>query len=356
MTQQIDAFVDWGFDEGTTFAKLFLASPEFLLTDLRALAAEDAGLSKTKEGLATQVVERWVDGQTKTSAILEVLAERRRKLLSIRLGQATGLPNLADPAGLLTAFGNETWYGPFGPESRWYLRIFQLPHHGLEGAKAVAGRVRWMVFAQVLPTAVLYSWSGLTTKEEDAPSIRHLQYPFWKVVPGAIAELEKQLGGSFSTPPLHDLVINRLWDQYMFADGFQWRHVKVNAESFGVSLNAKSAPIELNISGLDSLTAELAKAALRALNQPHNDEAERAIALEQMRTILQSWGASSYEFQLDRVDQSGHHPEMKAHCFFGLRPEKLGHPDSFQHIRCYVGMGGATGTAQFFLHHLGISV
>lgn len=360
---KIDAFVDWGFEQGSDFARQLFGGPDFREPDLRRLAAGDAKLAKGKAALGALVAERWIDDQVSSDELLDCLVKPYRKWLSLRLGKRKNLPQLADPAELLDRFGVEEWHGPFGPGGKWYVRPFRLPHTGeSSGNKAASsGSARWMVYAQIRNQAVLYCWDGLTTKPSDEAS-RHLQFPFWTYLPEAIAELEDHLQGAgasdYSNPPLHDLVLHQLWDQYIFDEKHLWRHLKVNAEAFGVSLNAKSAPVELNISGLDNLSAEMARASLRAMSLDENSQDQRKpIELELMRTILRSWGANSYEFQLDALDPAGkHHPVMKAHCFFGLRPEKIGLQVAFQHIHCYVTMKGAIAAGDFFLHHLGIDV
>lgn len=151
-------------------------------------------------------------------------------------------------------------------------------------------------------------------------------------------------------PSLHRLLLFDLWDM-QHANGVTWQHQKIRAEQSRVALNASSvaaATSEFDISGLDTLARALAKAATQAL-QIRDESAELEVARALLRTFLREWGTKSYGFAVEGLGQS-----VRAHCYFGMRPE-LGGPDSFQHLKCLGGSsGGSRAVLQFLREHLGL--
>jgi len=107
------------------------------------------------------------------------------------------------------------------------------------------------------------------------------------------------------------------------------------------------------------LSEKLANSVLNKLGLVGDPEkmsnAEDAILL----TLIKEWGTKSYEFQLDRELTAAEIETdklkkvkvkclIKAHCYFGLKPNST-NQDSLQHLKCY---GGSTGVLEFLLKEL----
>jgi hypothetical protein len=110
-----------------------------------------------------------------------------------------------------------------------------------------------------------------------------------------------------------------------------------------IALNARSAGVaEIDISGLQALSRELAKSAIQAIGEDKIQEIEfSAVEDSILRTLIHEWGTKSYEFCLDastaevksslESDLPKDSKLIKSHCYFGAKPEPVS-SDSFAHF------------------------
>jgi hypothetical protein len=182
-----------------------------------------------------------------------------------------------------------------------------------------------------------------------------VQFPFWQYLPDAMQELESHVGGgAWKVPNLHGLVLSKLWDQYVNSPLYQWQHLRIRAEFRGVAVNAHSSGAsDVNVKGLEALTAALAQSAAQSIGLVPNENQKHQLENSMLRTIIKEWGTNSYEFRLSQHAEGGK-PEralFRGHCYFGLR-EGLESEDSFQHIKCYKEAGRHLGARDFLLQHM----
>lgn len=162
-----------------------------------------------------------------------------------------------------------------------------------------------------------------------------------------------------------------MWNKYLNKSTndfhYKWQHLRIRAESAGVALNAHSSGIsEINVSGLQALSRQLAESALETLGLIDDVEKISNVENALLRTLLKEWGTKSYEFSLDRevnlreadTESSEKKAQLeklfKAHCYFGLKPNSTTQ-DSLQHLKCYSGYyGGSTSVLKFLLRELGL--
>jgi hypothetical protein len=342
-------FTDFGF-QGVEFTKALLESSDYNASSLRNLA--QPGVPSRKAALAHDVAERLGQGQLDPQRVIDAYAAQAKTWLTLRLGPFANAPQLPDAARLLFEFGADGWYGPVRPadaqDETWYLHVTRVPTPHKDYPEAA---VRWVVSAQVARGFVALHWDGFT--HPTAPGKAPSQFAFWEYVPDLLHSLGELLGASWHVPQLHQLVLHSLWDRYLNHAQYIWRHLRIRAESRGVVLNASSTAVaEINVHGLEALTAALTDASLAALGLDLSSVSKDAVEAALLRTLIQEWGTNSYEFSLDLREPSGEVQKVfRAHCYFGLRP-LLHTQDSLQHLKCYASYGGGQAALRFLLEHL----
>ncbi len=374
----INAFVDYGFPSGRDFCVQFLSSSEFKAATLREIAPS-ATSKENKEKIALYIADSLEKGELTTDEVLLAYVKQPRMWLSIKQGQSAHTPSLKSPALLLREFGEEGWYGPIQETTglkKWYIRTYKIPDYIRrktgETSQFEECNIRWSVIAEVGHNYVALSWEGFSfTPRSDEHTEKSTQFPFWLYIPAFFDQLADYLQGQWVHPNLPRLVMHEMWNKYLNKSindfHYKWQHLRIRAESAGVALNAHSSGVhEIDASGLQALSRQLAESALETLG--FTDDIEKISNVENalLRTLLKEWGTKSYEFSLDRevnlreADTEGSKTKaqleklFKAHCYFGLKPGSKTQ-DSLQHLKCHSGYyGGSTGVLKFLLRELGL--
>lgn len=367
-----NAFVDHGFSSGKEFCEKFLSSPEFTLETLQLILSGTSRLKKDE--LAVHIANALETGQITSDEILLAYVKQSRTWLSFKLGMCACTPNLNSSASLLQEFGQDGWYGPIQESNqskkKWYIRSHRIVEYVRRG-QGIADQldkryIRWSVIAEITQDYVAFSWNGFTCSSTISERIEPSQFPFWHYISGFFDELANHCQTQWKEPNLHQLVLHNMWDKYLNHHPYKWRHLRIRAEASGLAINAHSAGIqEIDVRGLQALSQELANSVLNRLGLVDDPEkisaAEDAILL----TLIKKWGTKSYEFLLDEelisteieIDQSKKAKVkhlIKAHCYFGLKPNSTTQ-DSLQHLKCYSGYyGGSTSVLRFLLKELGL--
>lgn len=368
----INAFVDQGFSPGREFCEKFLSSNEFTVETLQLISS---GASRAKKGeLALNIVNALEAGKLTSDEILLAYVKQPRTWLSLKIGACTRTPKLNSAASLLQEFGNEGWYGPIQeanqPNKKWYIRTYRIVdsvRRGLGDASQTDEHyIRWSVIAELAQDYIALSWNGFTFSSTTSERIEPSQFPFWHHIPVFFDELADHCQAQWSSPNLHKLVLHDMWDKYLNHSPYKWRHLRIRAEASGLAINAHSAGVqEIDVKGLQALSEKLANSVLDKLGllgDPEKiNDAEDVILL----TLIKEWGTKSYEFQLDQeLSQAEMEIDelkkvkikrlIKAHCYFGLKPNSTTQ-DSLQHLKCYSGYyGGSTSVLEFLLRELGL--
>ena len=375
----INAFLDNGYDSGQVFCSFFLNSPEFKLDCLKKLALQNEDLAKVtkgvkrKEDLAPLIANFIANDRVSKQDCLRIYAEQPKQWLSFKTGTYTSLPLSGTPNSLFTDFCEDVWHGPISqPEhtNAWYVRTMAIDRPYYETSNGTQqikhSHIRWMITAEISPSYIALSWNGFSHKEELADRLSSdSQFPFWRYIPNFIEELSAIIGGAYKDVNLHKLILMHLWDKYLgdqHTNSYShvWRHRRIRSEAAGVAVNAHSSGIaEIDIKGIQALSSQLAKSALKSLNMDEDASNVSVVEKAIIRTLIHEWGAKSYEFSLEGMQSESNNPEeqstrkniFRAHCYFGLTPGRK-NQDSFQHLKCYAGYGGTSGTLRFLLSAL----
>ena len=368
------AFVDNAFPSDVDFCIQFLSSSEFHVPTLRKLASS-ASREEKKQDLAIRIAHALKQDQLPLNQVLLEYVKQSRMWLSLKQGQCEKTPDLKSPELLFWEFGEEGWYGPITDSTnlrrKWYIHISKIPDYVRRGsgeASQVDKRyIRWSVIAEVSHNYVALHWNGFTfTDIREELSDKPIQYPFWRYVPKFFDELTNHLQGYWTHPNLHQLVLHRMWNQYLNNCDYKWQHLRIRAEADGVALNAHSSGVtEVNVRGLQALARKLAESALEILGQLDDPEQLSHVENALLRTLIKEWGTKSYEFSLDKrpnlSEASSQNKNnkaklenlFKAHCYFGFKQGST--QDSLQHLKCYSRYyGGSTCVLNFLLRELGL--
>ena len=321
-----------------------------------------------KETLTEELIKRINSSDISEELILEYYVKAPRMWLSFKTGEVKKFPKLKDPQKLLHEFGEEGWYGPIIDSSngkRYYIFIKILTdkfiskatEEGKEGDEIKKHTYRWSVIAEVEPSYIALSWWGFSLFENNEK--QSTQFPFWKYIPTIFSDFEKKLEADLAHPELYNLVLNQLWGKYiedeLYKDLYDWSHLKIKANSYGVALNAKTSAKskEFELAGLQALSKHLAKTAMNVLSHENDPSILSQVEGELLKTLMKDWGTTSYEFSLDELieDRSKKEKIFKAFCHFGLGKEDI---DSLQHLKCYAQYGNSTGALNFLLKELEI--
>jgi hypothetical protein len=363
----INAFVDNGYAPGREFCEKFLSSSEFTVETLRLILSGSGRLKKAE--LAVDIANALEKGKLTSDEILLAYVKQPKTWLSLKLGTCALTPNLNSSASLLKEFGQDGWYGPIHepnqPKKKWYIRTYRIVDYVRRGSGTASQLderyIRWSVIAEVDKDYLALSWDGFTySSTADEHIEQRTQFPFWNHIPGFFDELANYCQADWKHPNLHKLVLHDMWDKYLNCVPYQWRHLRIRAEASGLFINAHSAGIQdIDVRGLQALSEKLANSVLNKLGLVGDPQkmsnAEDAILL----TLIKEWGTKSYEFQLDRELTAAEIETdklkkvkvkwlIKAHCYFGLKPNST-NQDSLQHLKCY---GGSTGVLEFLLKEL----
>ncbi|MDZ8034998.1 hypothetical protein [Nostoc sp. DedSLP04] len=382
----VNAFVDHGFPPGQEFCVKVLSSPEFTVETLGIISSQTSRLKKAE--LAVDIANGLEKGKLTSDEILLAYVKQSRRWLSLKLGTCVRTPNLNSSASLLQEFGQDGWYGPIyepnQPKKKWYIRTYRIVDYVRRGSGTASQLderyIRWSVIAEVDKDYLALSWDGFTySSTADEHIEQRTQFPFWNHIPGFFDELANHCQAQWTHPNLHQLVLHDMWDKYLnkSINGvcYKWKHLRIRAEASGLFINAHSSGIqEIDVRGLQALSQKLAHSVLNILGLSGEQEkisnAEDAILF----TLIKDWGTKSYEFELDRelipneiktgilianeieteiLTEVKLKQIIKAHCYFGLKPNSKTQ-DSLQHLKCYSGYyGGSTRVLEFLLKELG---
>lgn len=342
------AFIDNNFSKGKEFLKHFLDSPEFTLNTLHQIMPSGSS-KKKKHELAHDIATAFEEGRLSPKQILLPYVKRSRHWLSFRLGQVKATPQQQEAHLLLTEFGDDGWYGEIKDNqnnNHYYIRTFKITDYQ-------GNNIRWTVIAKIGSDCVALTWNGFTLiSANDAKVERQVSFACWKFIPSCFQEIATFCQAELSEPNLHRLILHDMWDKYMGNSQYRWHHTRIRAESSGVALNAHSSEIkEINVQGLKALSGKLAESILKSVGII--DDSNKLLAeVAALRTLIKEWGTKSYEFSLKKEDlnkKSRYNRLIKAHCYFGLKPNSSTQ-DSLQHLKC--DCGGSTGVLKFLLEEL----
>jgi hypothetical protein len=372
-----DAFIDYGYSElpKNLFAEKFLESPDFTVQLLRQINGKK-GSSENKEKIAKLIAEKISQKILDPEEVMLNYLAKPRGWLSFKTGKYSLLPERKSVDLLLEEFGDSDWYGPLYSSdglSVWYARVQEiqnLAYLGIDAARTLdtKQRIRWIVAAELRNNYVALHWDGFSYGV-GTERLRQAQFPYWWYIPKYFQELSNMTQSNWEDPNFTELVLKKLWGKYhkqkQNGIAYNWRHLRIRAEASGVALNARSAgTAEIDISGLQALSRELAKSAIQAIGEDKIQGIEFSTVEDSiLRTIIHEWGTKSYEFCLDETPIEAHSSSekinnnlrykklIKSHCYFGAKPEPAS-PDSFAHFKCYHDYGGSTSALNFLIREL----
>jgi hypothetical protein len=112
-------------------------------------------------------------------------------------------------------------------------------------------------------------------------------------------------------------------------------------------------PADIDIDGLDVLSERLAVTCIKAIGIQSDKSTQSKVKDAITKTLIQEWGAKSYEFILEKNATEYENKEklFRSHCYFGKNNETRGE-DSFPHFKCYADYGNSVGTLDFLLEEL----
>ena len=322
-----------------------------------------------KEFLIKKTIALLENGSLLPHDILQMYVRTPRMWLSFQLGEHKQTPAKLKPDELLYSFGAEDWYGPIENLERnaiYYIRTFRFPEpleRDHEGIRTKYQYYRWPIIAEVRSNYVALSWYGFSYSNEIDK--RANQFPFWTHIHQVFDELKDITKANWTEPDLYNLVLNKLWNKYLidpvYKDSYQWKHLRIRAESSGVALNAKTSPgiVEIDVAGLQALSHRLATSALNAIdsdgNRNHDNSQQKLVESAILKTLIQDWGSKAYEFSLERFygDEGESDKVFRAYCTFGLRKD-LKTEDALQHLKCYAEYGNSLGALEFLLKEMGM--
>lgn len=248
------------------FAESFLTSADFDMEGLREIARRmglgSTGRSKAETASLISLCAGNYTNPRHLQIIIEQLFARAKDAISIKTGTVRRFTTAADPGELVTSDGREVWYGPVTcpgdtDDVAWYVRRKFVEYWDVTEADSTPRRfqARWLCFARVTTEAISLHWRGFTyPSSPDAVqnTQRNAQFAYWFYVPEFFDELEELLHARVEYVNLHNLMIHYLWDRYLEDSNYTWKHIRIRAESSGVSLNAHAGASdnELNVGGI----------------------------------------------------------------------------------------------------------
>jgi hypothetical protein len=383
----ISVFTDKGYQPGIFFCEQFLNSKEFNNEDLKKLIpGSKKGLDKNK--VAGAVAKNLQQQSISPSQVTLLNIEMPRKWLALYTGKYSNSFTAEDPTKLLFQFGEVGWYGPIrgsAPGRLFYVKTHRIADYKEAdevmdnyGSKRLRPNyIRWPIIAEVSENYLALHWDNFGYHPHAYPlgSVQKRTTPFeyWRHVRDAYSELKNSLGGSWSEIPLSNLILDTIWDKYLYRELYRWKHRRVAAEKSGVFVNARIGGQEDSddkyvkefsedvLNGLEILANKLGRVAV-GLSKPGIDQSEELILKVQralLQTIIKDWGPVSYEFSLEKHQSSNPTKKkieriFRGHAYFGSHPD-ADTPDSLRHILCFSDFGGSTTAKVFLLKELGIT-
>jgi hypothetical protein len=229
------------------------------------------GTGGTKEAQARAGQEAIVDKEALAKALVLEFCQRPRQWVTfVSPGVKSYTPKRSRSAiEFLTSFGPNTWTGPFDDGSKlWFVYTVPVPHHVLAGGDTlIPARIRWHVVAEVTVGYCALHWNGFTRRKSDEDDNAPAMFDYWHYVPDVLERLFKFLGAPQSPlPSLNTVVLTKVFDLFVDDPDYKWTHLKIRAEKEGIALNASSGKVrEIDVTGLDLLTRQLAKGVLRPM-------------------------------------------------------------------------------------------
>lgn len=360
-------FVDTGITDKQEFLRAFLHSGA-LNGRARSALAKRGYKSGDREEQVEGILEALEDGDITHQDIVRVSVAQSMGYLAIRTGSCDRV-KLQNAAALATSFGSG-WYGPLDGSSDteslyvyvkkvtdWYVVAEE------DGTPEHARRyIRWIVTARITDTHATFHWDGFTRAATKDRVHLPESYSYWERIDGIIDELSNRLNAKWKKPNLAKLVYERLWKRYgMKPEAYNWKHLGVNAERDGVSLNASSAKSK-KVDGLLALASALTDLIIGAVDmtlKSKRDEIEYVLLMG----IIKEWGTKSYTFVLDsrkgnrlfhgRFYLGNYHTKASAALAGNGDAERSG-AESLAHIRCLSPekYGGSVPTARWLLKHV----
>lgn len=346
----IKAFIDLGYEKPHTFCLRFLQSPDFLATTISNFATSGTN----KESKAVSVADGIFAGSINEKKVLLALCKQPRLWFTYKKGAYTHIPKLKKPSILFNEFGRPGWYGPIHCKDErvnYYIRAFKINYYTSDNdGKTRAAPIRWLLIGKVEKEHISFYWNGFSTNHKDRIE-SSLQFTFWNYIPDAITELEEELEGDYEYETIHKLILRGIWDDYIQAPDYIWRHLAVRAEASGVNLNARSKGVkDINVKGLLSLANTISEQLIKDILPASVGKNDKDLLVKAqnsvLRTLIHRWGTKSYEFSINKAKEK----LFKSHCFFGLKTHSQTQ-DRFPHFKCFREYGGTEKTFEFLLDH-----
>lgn len=373
MSEPRHFLVNLNYEPGKDFMRALLSTGEFSAEVFRKLGFGNGSKDDRVEDLANHLAASLDFAED----VLLRMCQAPRMWLYLALLPDDAEPDTSKAHGtaldFLTQFGkSEQWYGPFtdddDPNHTWYVRTAAVRHYVEESAvdgeepKMIPMRVRWHAVAMVGSGYIALHWNNFSHIEKNSESGGHSgeQFPYWKHIPGIRDELLgliKLDDVELKVPVLYDIVLNQLLEKYEPDPAFEWKHLRVRAEQYGVAMNARSASAKASphdLGGVRTLTHAFAVSAASAIDKKDDSKAISAIERALLRTFIREWGTVSYEFELNKNPTAPEEKSIKVfrdHVYFGERDQDAG-PDGLPHCKCFQQWGGSNGVLNFILEHL----
>lgn len=340
----------------------------------RMVAPEDRAAARdaNKADLAILVADRVARDHAVANEIAIEYSRQTRTFGTALIGECVDLGRARPPQRFILEHGeDQDCFGPLEDQERdcaYYLFTRSIPQQKLSGETIERYRLRWTCVAEVRGGFVALHWDNFNWAPQDGDGAEDAsrspgnesQFPYWKELPDIVRQLGELLGCEYAPIPLHDLVLNVVWERYESNDRYEWVHERIRAEARGVALSAsgkKGGTVDVDASGVEALTRELAQVAVDALGA--NRDLVPRVAHRMLNTLVRNWNPKSYQFSLgEKGDQE--RLLFRGHAYFGVGKFTIvegglagrNGPDSFPHVKCWVNRGGSNLALEFLLRHL----
>lgn len=370
----VDGFIVRSASEGQSFITEFLNSPDFDIESLKSICkqSEIPHTSNHKRTLAETIARDAMIYPIVKKIVIEQLIPPWKNWFAFMKGRPRIPLAGSDPCGLLDGLGEEKWYGPIHistDDCVWFIRPIHLVHwedlgqsddNKLNGKRHLTkSTIRWLCFARFSDNFVSIHWRGLSHNDESSDSGRDSKSPVktWVYVPQLFQEIQKLTQTRFTEVNLYDLVLLHLWDNFRYdKQNYVWKDLRIRSEIAGVKLNARSSLIVEHefdggeTPGIKKLANTIRLAVLNELSAKYKYTVDDPEHFDEviLRTLIQDFGALSYEFAIEKVDGE---KLFHGHCYLGVRPDQ-GSEDSYPHIHVLKSYGDYSKQLEFVLDNV----
>lgn len=341
-----------------------------------------SGRGGTKIEIAELAATAAVDDTAVAKELALNWAKRPKKFLALYKGTPQARTPLRPLSDLvLRHLPGAEWHGPETDPSSgasYYVFTQSVPQRFIDDDGTPAQRfLRWACTAEVRDDYLALHWGNFTyAVNPHQPDTRgRSQYPYWKHLPMLVSDLNDYTATKWEAPPLKHFFLYELIEKYWErTTPYRWTHERVRSESRAVSLTASgrktykrsgSGSVEVDISGIEGLSAVLAEEALAALGI-HDPSRQEPLSRKMLLALIRRFNPRSYQVELTEPDPSDSSGKkvlehmFRGHVYFAAGPKKRDKKtgkeeetiDTQQHLTCFSKFGSSIGARDFLLKEL----